>query len=126
MFAERTSVGLDVHALSVRAAGLDTVTGQLVHETLTPSTDHVRDWLRRLPQPVAIYEAGPAQTVHESAAGRLRRSRRGDIERQHHWPLRCCPSTGRLGARPARPVAGAHQGGAPPGPSNRTPTHDSL
>lgn len=63
MFTERTSVGLDVHALSVRAAGLDTVTGQLVHETLTPSTDHVRDWLRRLPQPVAIYEAGPAQTV---------------------------------------------------------------
>jgi transposase len=60
MFTERTSVGLDVHALSVRAAGLDTVTGQLVQETLTPSPDHVRDWLRRLPQPVAaIYEAGP-------------------------------------------------------------------
>ena len=60
MFTERTSVGLDVHALSVRAAGLDTITGQLVQETLTPSPDHVRDWLRRLPQPVAtIYEAGP-------------------------------------------------------------------
>ena len=60
MFTERTSVGLDVHALSVRAAGLDTFTGQLVQETLTPSADHVRDWLRRLPQPVAtIYEAGP-------------------------------------------------------------------
>ena len=60
MFTERTSVGLDVHALSVRAAGLDTITGQLVQETLTPSPDHVSDWLRRLPQPVAtIYEAGP-------------------------------------------------------------------
>ena len=37
MFTEGTSVGLDVHALSVRAAGFDTVTGQLVQETLTPS-----------------------------------------------------------------------------------------
>lgn len=60
MFTERTSVGLDVHALSVRAAGLDTVTGQLIEETLTPSPDHIRDWLRRLPGPVAVaYEAGP-------------------------------------------------------------------
>jgi len=60
MFTERTSVGLDVHALSVRAAGLDTTTGLLVEETLTPSYDHVRDWVRRLPGPVAVaYEAGP-------------------------------------------------------------------
>jgi len=60
MFIERTSVGLDVHALSVRAAGLDTTTGQLLEETLTPSHDHVRDWVRRLPGPVAVaYEAGP-------------------------------------------------------------------
>lgn len=60
MFTERTSVGLDVHALSVRAAGLDTSTGQLFQQTLTPSPDHVRDWLRGLPGPVAVaYEAGP-------------------------------------------------------------------
>lgn len=60
MFTERTSVGLDVHALSVRAAGLDTMTGELVQETLTASPDHVRDWLRARTQPVAaIYEAGP-------------------------------------------------------------------
>ena len=60
MFTERTSVGLDVHALSVRACGLDTITGQLVQETLTPAPDHVRDWLRQLPGPVAVaYEAGP-------------------------------------------------------------------
>jgi transposase len=60
MFTERTSVGLDVHALSVRAAGLDTRTGQLIEETLSPSSDHVRDWVRRLPGPVAVaYEAGP-------------------------------------------------------------------
>ena len=49
MFTERTSVGLDVHALSVRAAGLDTTTGQLIEETLTPSHDHIRDWIRGLP-----------------------------------------------------------------------------
>lgn len=60
MFTERTSVGLDVHALSVRAAGLDTHTGQLFQETLTPAHDHIRDWLGALPGPVAvIYEAGP-------------------------------------------------------------------
>ena len=60
MFTERTSVGLDVHALSVRAAGLDTTTGRLFEETLTPSPEDVRDWCRRLPGPVAVaYEAGP-------------------------------------------------------------------
>jgi transposase len=60
MFTERTSVGLDVHAFSVRAAGLDTTTGQLLEETLTPSAEHVRDWVRGLPGPAAVaYEAGP-------------------------------------------------------------------
>ena len=29
MFTERTSVGLDVHARSISASGLDTVTGEL-------------------------------------------------------------------------------------------------
>jgi hypothetical protein len=33
---------------------------QLLEETLTPSYDHVRDWVRRLPGPAAVaYEAGP-------------------------------------------------------------------
>jgi transposase len=60
MFTERTSVGLDVHAFSVRAAGLDTTTGQLLEQTLTPSAEHVRDWVRGLPGPAAVaYEAGP-------------------------------------------------------------------
>ena len=48
MFTERTSVGLHVHALSVRACGLDTIAGQLIEETFTPSPDHVRDWLRQM------------------------------------------------------------------------------
>ena len=60
MFTERTSVGLDVHATSVVAAAIDHVTGELFQERLTPSYDHVTDWLRARPGPVAVaYEAGP-------------------------------------------------------------------
>ena len=60
MFTERTSVGLDVHARSVAAAAIDGVTGELVQTRLTPAHDHIRDWVRRLPGPVAVaYEAGP-------------------------------------------------------------------
>ncbi|HET6755488.1 MAG TPA: IS110 family transposase [Jiangellaceae bacterium] len=60
MFTERTSAGLDVHARSVAAAAIDTVTGELIQARLTPANDHIRDWLRSLPGPVAVaYEAGP-------------------------------------------------------------------
>jgi transposase len=60
VFSERTSVGLDVHARSVVACGLDTVTGQIQHQRLVPSAEAVLDWLRRLPAPIAVaYEAGP-------------------------------------------------------------------
>lgn len=60
MFTERTSVGLDVHARSVAAAAIDGVTGELFQTRLTPAHDHIRDWLCRLPGPVAVtYEAGP-------------------------------------------------------------------
>src|SRR3954453_7251910 len=60
VFTERTSVGLDVHARSVAAAGIDGVTGELFQTKLTPSHDHIRSWLRELPGPVAVaYEAGP-------------------------------------------------------------------
>ena len=60
MFTERTSVGLDVHARSVAAAAIDGVTGELFQTRLTPAHDHVRDWVRALPGPVAVtYEAGP-------------------------------------------------------------------
>ena len=34
MFTERTSLGLDVHARSVRAAGIDMVTGEVVQRAL--------------------------------------------------------------------------------------------
>jgi len=60
VFTERTSVGLDVHARSVAAAAIDGVTGELFQSRLTPSYDHIRSWLTRLPGPVAVaYEAGP-------------------------------------------------------------------
>ncbi|HTW15701.1 MAG TPA: IS110 family transposase [Nocardioides sp.] len=60
MFTERTSVGLDVHARSVAAAAIDSVTGELVQAKLTPSYEHIRSWLGDLPGPVAVvYEAGP-------------------------------------------------------------------
>jgi transposase len=49
-----------VHATSVVAAAIDDVTGELFQERLTPSFDHVTDWLRKRPGPVAVtYEAGP-------------------------------------------------------------------
>lgn len=60
MFTERTSVGLDVHARSVVAAAIDSVTGELIQARLTPSYEHIRKWLQDLPGPVAVaYEAGP-------------------------------------------------------------------
>ncbi len=60
MFTERTSVGLDVHARSIVAAGIDGVTGELFRRRLAPRPDAVIDWLATLPDPVAVtYEAGP-------------------------------------------------------------------
>lgn len=60
MFTERTSVGLDVHARSVVATAIDTMTGELLKERLVPSNEIVLGWLARLPGPVAVtYEAGP-------------------------------------------------------------------
>jgi transposase len=51
---------LDVHARSVVACGLDTVTGQVARQRLAPISAAVLDWLRGLPGPAAgAYEAGP-------------------------------------------------------------------
>ncbi|GEL24775.1 IS110 family transposase [Pseudonocardia sulfidoxydans NBRC 16205] len=56
----RTSVGLDVHARSVVACGLDGQTGQLFEQRLVPDPATVIDWVRALPGPAAVtYEAGP-------------------------------------------------------------------
>ena len=60
MHAERTSVGLDIHARSVAAAAIDGVTGELGRARLTPSHDHILSWIEQLDGPVAVaYEAGP-------------------------------------------------------------------
>src|SRR5215210_9321583 len=56
----RTSVGLDVHARSVVACGLDGQTGELFERRLTPDHAEIAGWVRSLPAPVAVtYEAGP-------------------------------------------------------------------
>ena len=60
MFTERTSVGLDVHARSVAAAAIDSVTGEVLQTRLTPAHEHVLSWVLELPGPVAVaYQAGP-------------------------------------------------------------------
>ena len=57
---QRTSVGLDVHARSVMACGLDRETGEVFEQRLTPSHDEIAAWIRSLPGPAAaVYEAGP-------------------------------------------------------------------
>jgi transposase len=56
---ERTSVGLDVHARSVVACGIDDRTGELFRARLCPQPEAVLGWLREPPGPVAVvYEAG--------------------------------------------------------------------
>ena len=53
-------VGLDVHARSVVACGLDGQTGELFERRLTPDHREIAGWVRSLPAPVAVtYEAGP-------------------------------------------------------------------
>ena len=57
---ERTSVGLDVHARSVVAAGLDGDTGEVFERRLSPDPGEVLAWVSSLPGPVrVVYEAGP-------------------------------------------------------------------
>jgi transposase len=57
---QRTSVGLDVHARSVMACGLDRETGEVFEQRLTPSHDEIAAWIWSLPGPLAaVYEAGP-------------------------------------------------------------------
>lgn len=60
MDGKRTSVGLDVHARSVVACGLDGQSGELFERRLTPDHGDVVAWISSLPGPVAVtYEAGP-------------------------------------------------------------------
>lgn len=57
---QRTSIGLDVHARSVVACGLDGQTGELFERRLTPDHGEILHWICSMPDPVAVtYEAGP-------------------------------------------------------------------
>ena len=55
-----TSVGLDVHALSVVAHAFDEETGRIERARLCPDHGEILDWLHRLRGPLRVaYEAGP-------------------------------------------------------------------
>ena len=55
-----TSVGLDVHALSVVAHAVDEQTGQVERARLCPDHGEILAWLHQLRGPVRVaYEAGP-------------------------------------------------------------------
>jgi transposase len=55
-----TSVGLDVHALSVVAHAVDEETGKLARARLCPDHGEILGWLHQLKAPVRVaYEAGP-------------------------------------------------------------------
>jgi transposase len=57
---QRTSVGLDVHARSVMACGLDRQSGEVFERRLCPDRREILEWVGRLPAPVKVtYEAGP-------------------------------------------------------------------
>jgi transposase len=57
---QRTSIGLDVHARSIAACGLDGDTGEVFQRRLCPDHREVLEWVQGLPVPVAVtYEAGP-------------------------------------------------------------------
>jgi transposase len=56
----RTSVGLDVHARSVVAAGIDESTGEVIRYRMGYDPVEVLGWVRGLPGPAqVVYEAGP-------------------------------------------------------------------
>ena len=63
MFVHRTSIGLDVHARSVRAAVIDTVTGEVIERAISARTEHVVAFIDEVAAghgPVLVtYEAGP-------------------------------------------------------------------
>ena len=60
MIVQGTSVGLDVHALSVVAHAVDEETGNVARARLCPDHGEVLGWLHQLRAPVRVtYEAGP-------------------------------------------------------------------
>jgi transposase len=73
VIVQGTSVGLDVHALSVVAHAIDEETGKIARARLCPDHGEVLGWLHQLRGPVRVtYEAGPtgfglARAINNSA-----------------------------------------------------------
>jgi transposase len=73
VIVQGTSVGLDVHALSVVAHAIDEETGKVARARLCPDHREVLGWLHQLRGPVRVtYEAGPtgfglARAINNSA-----------------------------------------------------------
>ena len=63
MFTERTSLGLDVHARSIKAAAIDTLTGELIERTMPSDAGEVMALVAGLRaghgDVKVTYEAGP-------------------------------------------------------------------
>jgi transposase len=60
VIVQGTSVGLDVHALSVVVHAVDEETGKVARTRLCPDHGEILGWLRQLRAPVRVtYEAGP-------------------------------------------------------------------
>ena len=60
MLAERTRVGLDVHARSVVGCAIDDEAGEIRTQRVSPKTEAIVEWVLAQPGPVAVtYEAGP-------------------------------------------------------------------
>jgi len=119
VFAERTSVGLDVHARSVAAAAIDGRTGEVFRARLTPSYGQVLEWINGLPGPCAVvYEAGPTGNGLARALSRagLRYEVAASSKCPHSW-LR----TSRLRQVVSRDQPGPAFGARPTGQSSRVP-----
>jgi transposase len=67
VIVQGTSVGLDVHALSVVAHAVDEETGKLVRARLCPDHSEVLGWLHQL--------RGPVRVAYETGSDRLRLAR---------------------------------------------------
>jgi transposase len=60
VIVQGTSVGLDVHALSVVAHAVDEETGEIARARLCPDHGEILCWLSQLRGPLrVVYEAGP-------------------------------------------------------------------
>lgn len=53
-----TSVGLDVHARSIKAASLNYLTGEIQRKSFKNSPAEVAEWILSLERPKAVYESG--------------------------------------------------------------------